>query len=486
MMGINQPQKDLFNYQVNLDKRVRFDHPLRRIDEIIDFTFVRSQVDKCYGYNGNVSVDPAVIMKMMFLLFYDDVASERELMKIIGERLDYMWFLGYGLDDKIPDHSVLSKARARWGAEVFEELFIRIVWQCVRAGLVDGKKIHVDGSLVDANASKNSVVKGPPELIAELKRIYRKEEAKLEEKEEDPSNHSYYKPVNKGMISKTDPDAPVVRHGKGDSRPRYKNHRVVDDAHGVITAVETTPGDVEENAKLMELVELHERNTQKKVETVVADRQYGTTDNFRECYQQGIRSHMGDFRAPQEKKGRRAGIFSEEDFIYDAEADTYRCPAGEFLKRGKYMPKRKAYQFSASSKSCRGCTLRPKCTRSKVHVRTLKRHKNHEAILAARKQSHSAQAKKDRRKRKWFMEGSFADAANNHGFKRSRWRRLKNQQIQDRLIAAIQNIRILIRNLEHRPKAVTLKAVEFQAKLYDSILSFLTRFGSFQSCFYFS
>ena len=47
-------------------------------------------------------------------------------MKIIPERLDYMWFLGYGLDDCIPDHSVLSKARARWGTEVFEELFVRI------------------------------------------------------------------------------------------------------------------------------------------------------------------------------------------------------------------------------------------------------------------------------------------------------------------------------------------------------------------------
>ena len=158
MMGIKQRQQHLFNYQVNLDKRVRSDHPLRRINEIIDFTFIRYRVEKYYGYNGNVSVDPAVIIKMMFLLFYDDVPSERELMKIIPERLDYMWFLGYGLDDCIPDHSVLSKARARWGTEIFEELFIRIVWQCVTAGLVDGTKIHMDGSLVDADASKNSVV----------------------------------------------------------------------------------------------------------------------------------------------------------------------------------------------------------------------------------------------------------------------------------------------------------------------------------------
>lgn len=69
---------------------------------------------------------------------------------------------GLGLDDKIPDHSVLSKARKRWGPEVFGTLFIRVVAQCVEAGLVDGKKIHVDSSLIDANASKDSVLKGSP------------------------------------------------------------------------------------------------------------------------------------------------------------------------------------------------------------------------------------------------------------------------------------------------------------------------------------
>jgi transposase len=74
---------------------------------------VRAEVAHCYGKNGQVSVDPEVIMKMMFLLFFDDVPSERELMKVITERLDYLWFLGYGLEDEIPDHSVLSKARAK-------------------------------------------------------------------------------------------------------------------------------------------------------------------------------------------------------------------------------------------------------------------------------------------------------------------------------------------------------------------------------------
>ena len=100
MMGEQKSEPQLFNYAVNLEKRVRANHPLRQVKAAIDFSFVRGEVAHCYGKNGNESVDPEVIMKMMFLLFFDDIKSERELMEVIGERLDYLWFLGYGLDDR--------------------------------------------------------------------------------------------------------------------------------------------------------------------------------------------------------------------------------------------------------------------------------------------------------------------------------------------------------------------------------------------------
>jgi transposase len=118
---------------------------------VLNLSFVRAQVAHTYGRRGNKSVPPEVIMRMMLLLFLEDIKSERELMRIIPERLDYLWFLSYGLDDEVPDHSVLSKARKRWGKEIFLALFSRVVQQCVEAGLVGGDKIHVDASLVDAN-----------------------------------------------------------------------------------------------------------------------------------------------------------------------------------------------------------------------------------------------------------------------------------------------------------------------------------------------
>jgi transposase len=451
MMGVKESQKDLFSYRVDLDRRIRPDHPLRRVLDKVDFTFVRGEVAASYGFNGNVSVDPAVILKLMFLLFYDDVASERELMRIVPERLDWLWFLGYGLDDELPDHSVLSKARRRWGVTVFEKLFVRILGQCVAAGLVDGKKIHVDASFIDANASKDSILKGPPELVAALKEVYQATESKLE----DTTTPESIIGVNDKMVSKTDPDAGLARIGGGQSRPRYHHHRVVDDAQGVITAVETTSGSIAENRRLMDLVEQHEANTGEAVQTVVADSKYGTVENFVACQQQGITTHMGDVLAKQTNSPRRQGIFPDTAFLYDAATNTYRCPAGQKLVPRRLHSKRRTWEYHTARGVCDACALRAQCTRAS-YGRTIKRHEHQELLGRAREQAHSPAAYRDRRRRQHLAEGSFADAANNHHFKRSRWRRLWRQQIQDFLIATIQNVKIL---LKVRPLPPTANAM---------------------------
>lgn len=483
MMG-KQPQREpkLFYYGLCLEDRIPPDHLLRRIRTTVDFDFTYALVHPHYGVKGNVSVPPPVILKLMLLLFLYDVPSERELLRTLPYRLDWLWFLGYDLDSQVPDHSVLSKARSRWGVEVFETIFAKGVSQCVQAGLVNGRKIHMDGSLVDADASNNSVRKGPEVLIERLRQELRGEMGKLDEPEPDSPASSdatgtnvsqadeqlepqsptsaetvveaprsgtkkYYQPKNRGMVSTTDPDASIVRKGPHDPRARYKHHRVVDDRCGVITAVETTAGDVEENARLMDLVDQHEKNASCQVETVVADKQYGTVDNFRACQQRGIISHMADLSLSQRQHPQKQGIFGIEQFVYDPASDTYRCPAGQTLTRRKHKKQRAAYEYACSATTCRTCSMRRQCTRAEGGVaRTIKRHYGQEAIDKAKEHSHSRAAKRDRRRRKWLMEGSFGDAATHHGFKRARWRRLWRQRIQDLLIATVQNLRTLIRH----------------------------------------
>jgi len=477
MMGKQSDvQAKLFYYEVSLERRIPANHILRQIHEMLDLNFAYDLVRDCYGHNGNISVPPPVVLKMMLLLFLYNVRSERELMDTIAYRLDWMWFLGYDIDSEIPDHSVLSKARTRWGVDVFETLFAHVVYQCVNAGLVNGRKIHMDGSLIDANASNNSVVKGPEKLIEQLKQQLKSETTKLDESEEleskTPSDESeedrpgtkkYYKRKNKSLVSTTDPDAPIIRKGHNGPKPRFKAHRVVDDQCGVATATETTPGDVEENAKLMDLVDQHEQNTDCQVDTVVADKQYGTADNFRKCNQRGIRSHMGDFMDTQEKRGNCQDIFALSQFTYDSEQDIYTCPAGEILTRRKHKKQRQAYEYACPSSVCRVCAIRQQCTKAKNGVaRTIKRHYDQESIDIARQHSHSKAAKRDRVRRKWLMEGSFGDAALQHGFKRARWRGLWRQQIQDYLIATIQNLRILVRHT-YSPVKTSYKALCHQS-----------------------
>src|SRR5688572_19990195 len=136
MMGKqDNPQPSLFYQGFNLEKRVRADHPLRKIRSRVDFEFSYAEVEHLYGGVGHVSVPPPVILKLMFLLVYYNVRSERELMQTLPERLDWLWFLGFDIDTPAPDHSVLSKARRRWGPAVFRSLFERVVRQCVEAGL---------------------------------------------------------------------------------------------------------------------------------------------------------------------------------------------------------------------------------------------------------------------------------------------------------------------------------------------------------------
>src|SRR5882757_6156344 len=282
MMGTlpAQTEQPLFSYRVQLERRIRVDHPLRKLKAVLDLSFVIPAVAQCYGKSGNVSVDPQIIMKMMLLLFYYNIPSERELMEQIPERLDFLWFLGYDLESNVPNHSVLSKARSRWGSQVFEQLFVRTIEQCVRAGLVDGRLLHIDSTTLKANASRNSVVETSPELVTALRQAYQKQAGKLELLEPpgqassetkaeslersqrlpeapviepvllDPlsipvpsvkkSSKKKESPVNSTHISLTDPEAHLAFCKNGVTDLTYKDHRIVDDAHGVITAVQAT------------------------------------------------------------------------------------------------------------------------------------------------------------------------------------------------------------------------------------------------------
>src|SRR5204863_2240839 len=139
-----------------------------------------------------------------------------------------------------------------------------------------------------------------------LKQAYAAQESKLE----DAATPSCYQMINDRLMSTTDPDASITRKGADPARPRYHHHRAIDDAHGVITAVETTPGSIAENKKLLTLIEAHRQNTGQAVAVAVADHKYGTVENYVACQQQKITAHLGDARSRQ-RHARSEGIFPD-------------------------------------------------------------------------------------------------------------------------------------------------------------------------------
>jgi len=454
-MGVQGSQQGkLFYHNINLENRVRPDHPLRRISEVIDFNFVYHEVSDKYGANGNVSVPPPVVLKLMLLLVFYNVRSERELLATVPERLDWLWFLGYDLDSAIPDHSILSKARKRWGVEVFKSFFEQIVLQCVEAGLVDGSKIFMDSSLVDADASNNSVI-DTHSLKHRLRKNYQELEARLEERNEGLDLSRSFKKANTRYISSTDPDAAIVRRGK--PKLSYQVHRSVDGSHEVVTATETTPGDVNEAHMLETLLDSHRETTGEAATTVVADSKYGTVDNFLACHDLGVEAHIPNLGRAAAKRAAKRNAFSEDQFNYDSEKDVYLCPAGQTMKRKAIHQNHQRISYAAPRKACASCELRTKCTQSKKG-RRVTRHFRQQDLDEMRRKSRSAKAKHDIKTRQHLMERSFA-RAKRYGYDRARWRGLWKVQIQELLTCAIQNIQILVSRV-NTPKSCQMMAME--------------------------
>jgi transposase len=283
----------------------------------VDFGFVRGRVSGCYGYNGHESLDPALVLKLMFLLFYEGVRSERELMRTLGYRLDWMWFCDLDLDESIPDHSVLSKARRRWGLEVFEELFGEILGLCVEAGLVDGRTAYVDSTLLQANASVDSRI--PRKLWEQLEgslagggpsgRVEESSERsdRTRPPEQDTQADDLPPPpegkFNARLVSTTDPDSATTSRRGHKVVLGYRDHSLVDGRRGVVVATVATSADYDDGAMLETLLDKQEEYTSVTPKRVVGDSSYGTGQNVERMRSRGITPYLKRRASKTDRRG---------------------------------------------------------------------------------------------------------------------------------------------------------------------------------------
>lgn len=143
---LSQKDRDFQAHIVNLEKLVPRNNFYRRLETKLDLSFIRDLVRQHYSSQmGRPSIDPVVFFKLQLIMFFEGIRSERQLMEMVNMRLDHRWYIGYDLNEKVPDHSSLSKIRDRYGLEVFQGFFERIIELCIEAGLVWGKELYFDG-----------------------------------------------------------------------------------------------------------------------------------------------------------------------------------------------------------------------------------------------------------------------------------------------------------------------------------------------------
>jgi IS5 family transposase len=263
-------------------------------------------------------------------------------------------------------------------------------------------------------------------------------------------------------ISNTDPDARLSKK-YGQQILGYKDHRVVDDQCGIITASITTAANVTDDKLLKEAVETHCANTDTDPRTVVADKAYGTIENY-------IYLHRHDITPCISHKVYRSEdqeLFSREQFVYDRKLDRYICPANKILKRRQIDRDGQAVRYCIDRSVCQKCRYFKECTDSEKYGRSIRRKFGTEYMEWADTCLSKRQRRRLTTRRQTKSEGSFADAVNNHGFKRARWRGIIKMQMQNLMIAAIQNLRKLLHHLGNSGLPAVKQALN--AAIFDTV-----------------
>src|SRR5579864_6052133 len=162
MMGRRKDEQGQFFYSFDLDNVVPSDHLVRRIDSILDLSWVHKELAPYYSHTGRPSIDPVLMIRMLIVGYVFAIRSERQLCSEVQVNLAYRWFCKLGIEDDIPDHSVFSRARHERfrDSDALRRVFEAVVAKCIAVGLVGGEAFSVDASLIKADAGKQKRLPG--------------------------------------------------------------------------------------------------------------------------------------------------------------------------------------------------------------------------------------------------------------------------------------------------------------------------------------
>jgi transposase len=437
MMGQLPRMQSLF-YYFRLEDQIPEDHLLRLIDRYVDLSFVRDRLRNLYSSTGRPSIDPEVLLRLLLVGYLYGITSERRLLEEVRMHLAYRWFTRLGFEQEIPDHSTFSKNRhGRFRhSGVFREVFEEIVRRCLVTGLVEGQNLAVDGTIVGANASRQSRV--PREQLKEAAQVSRTVREYLAELEQ-------VNPVSDAeMISTTDPDAIWTTKGSGTAMMAYYDNYLVDTASRIIVDVEATPAlSRQEMVAARRMTERVEK-LGLRPESLGADKAYGSGEFLAWLLARGVQPHIPVI----DRRHQTGGHFTRDQFRYEPAENVYYCPEGKPLRhRGQHRTERGS-SYCSTAAQCQGCPQKKRCTATAY--RTLFIHLDEPARQVARALAGTPAYERSRRAR-YKIEALFAELKQRMRMQRVRLRRLWNVSEQFLLAATAQNLKRLVRFLAQRP-----------------------------------
>ena len=314
---------------------------------------------------------------------------------------------------------------------------------CLKAGLVQGDNLSVDGSFVEANASKESRI--PREQLTEAAKVSQTVRQYLSELEQ---QNPVEEPVHEqDKVSTTDPDSTYATKGGTPARLGYYDNYLVDNHSCVIVGVQGTAALMsQETVAAQDMLTRFPQWQGREPGSVAADTTYGNGEFLQWLAERSITPYM---RTRDSIRRKNSPFYGPERFTYQPESNSYRCPAGEQLNYVGLNVRNRAHAYLGSSKRCGACSQKAQCTSGRYKYLAI--HMDEPARQRARELVNTPEFAKAQRERK-KVEALFAELKNQIGLRRLRLRGLKFIREQFFMAATAQNIKRLVRFLSQTPR----------------------------------
>jgi len=435
---------------VSINDLVPQDHLLRAVEACINFDFIYDEVKYLYSENiGRPSIDPVVLIKLLMLQALYGIRSMRQTIKEVEVNVAYRWFLGYGLQEKIPHFSTFGKNYERRFKEsdIFEKIFVRVLMEAIECGFIKSDTVFIDATHIKASANKNKYVKKMAQhrahkykrdLLIEIN-ADREANGKKPFAEDDNDNkdgdNSKNNSAKEVKESTTDPESGMFHKGEKERCFAY-TASVACDRNNFILGVKVAPGNVHDSQVFSDLFqEVNEKFPE--IKAVVVDAGYKTPGICREIVEAGKLPVM-----PYKRPMTKDGYFKKRDYVYDEYYDCYICPNNQVLKYS--TTNRAGYkEYKSDPKICYDCPVRMQCTQSKNYTKIVTRHVWEHYVEIAEDIRHTPWGKELYKKRGETIERVFADAKEKHGMRYTNLRGLRKIGHYLTLLFACMNLKKL-------------------------------------------